>query len=634
MAQDKVEKQQQTKGVQAKHGDGGVRQTPRQAPPDLPMSAPQTQVGQARLAKVMQRQVGNGRTAQHLNQNPIQRRANKTGLPDRLKSGVESLSGYSMDDVKVHYNSPKPAQLQAHAYAQGTTIHVASGQEKHLPHEAWHVVQQKQGRVQPTIQAKGIAINNDNVLERESDMMGVKALQMQRAKKHPVKMSTPTPKNNYEVNQRKETESTKIVHAPSRNNIIQMDVGFEFEMNWLVQKQKQRTSNWLGRIGLGPVFKDLHRRETFYIDPAGGFELQADSTPNGSDIEAVTNHFPDTPAGLANLDVALLALQNLAGLLDAQNANPHFDWAAPLPMPGLQKNVRIFPQPVGGGLTAAPQATVGIRMDQIHNMLRESANNVPVGVNPATSTTLMGTGDDALIRLATNRANSPQADVPLGGGGANVPPSLELKGLLSLIISYIYKGHASYMPGVQNHLTYSKLIAPFMARTDFVEMFNHLPPAEHVHFSPGGGAGPAGFAAYVIGVINNPAINGATNVFRYGYGNGNGGVVNHALTRDAWLQGIANGIDHMSTHNDPALSDSLGSRGNAGMAGLPAPAVDADAGGIAAAGLGPAVDGMIVEMRRMNNLPYLQWRPVANRIAAFIMALNNNTAIPANVVPF
>ena len=45
-----------------------------------------------------------------------------------------------MDDVNVHYNSNKPAQLQAHAYAQGTDIHLGPGQEKHLPHEAWHVV--------------------------------------------------------------------------------------------------------------------------------------------------------------------------------------------------------------------------------------------------------------------------------------------------------------------------------------------------------------------------------------------------------------------------------------------------------------------------------------------------------------
>lgn len=77
---------------------------------------------------------------------------NNTGLPDQLKSGVESLSGHSLDDVKVHYNSSQPAQLNALAYAQGTDIHVAPGQEQHLPHEAWHVAQQKQGRVQPTME--------------------------------------------------------------------------------------------------------------------------------------------------------------------------------------------------------------------------------------------------------------------------------------------------------------------------------------------------------------------------------------------------------------------------------------------------------------------------------------------------
>jgi len=111
--------------------------------------------------------------------NIIQPKANNTGLPNNLKSGIENLSGFSMDDVKVHYNSPKPAQLQAHAYAQGTDIHIASGQEKHLPHEAWHVVQQKQGRVKPTIQMKGkVNINDDAGLEKEADVMGGKAAQL------------------------------------------------------------------------------------------------------------------------------------------------------------------------------------------------------------------------------------------------------------------------------------------------------------------------------------------------------------------------------------------------------------------------------------------------------------------------
>jgi hypothetical protein len=108
---------------------------------------------------------------------PFQLRSNDTGLPGNLKSGVEQLSGFAMDDVKVHYNSQQPAQLGALAYAQGTDIHVAPGQEQHLPHEAWHVVQQKQGRVQPTMQMKeGVPVNDDAGLEKEADEMGSKAV--------------------------------------------------------------------------------------------------------------------------------------------------------------------------------------------------------------------------------------------------------------------------------------------------------------------------------------------------------------------------------------------------------------------------------------------------------------------------
>lgn len=106
---------------------------------------------------------------------PSARPENKTGLPDRLKAGIERLSGLSMDDVKVHYNSPEPARLQALAYTQGTDIHLGPGQQKQLAHEAWHVVQQKQGRVAPTMQAKGASISDDAALEREADVMGAKA---------------------------------------------------------------------------------------------------------------------------------------------------------------------------------------------------------------------------------------------------------------------------------------------------------------------------------------------------------------------------------------------------------------------------------------------------------------------------
>jgi uncharacterized protein DUF4157 len=91
------------------------------------------------------------------------------------------LSGMDLGDVKVHYNSSQPAQLNALAYAQGNDIHIGAGQEKHLPHEAWHVVQQRQGRVQPTMQMKeGVPVNDDPGLESEADVMGAKAAQMKK----------------------------------------------------------------------------------------------------------------------------------------------------------------------------------------------------------------------------------------------------------------------------------------------------------------------------------------------------------------------------------------------------------------------------------------------------------------------
>lgn len=124
-------------------------------------------------------------------------RANKTGLPDRLKSGLEHLSGMDLDDIKVHYNSKRPRALSAHAITQGTDIHIASGQEKHLAHEAWHVVQQKQGRVKPTTQVSGVAVNDSVSLEKEADLMGARAMQVkpQPSKSYSRSSITPMVKN-------------------------------------------------------------------------------------------------------------------------------------------------------------------------------------------------------------------------------------------------------------------------------------------------------------------------------------------------------------------------------------------------------------------------------------------------------
>lgn len=93
-----------------------------------------------------------------------------TGIPKQMKLEFEERSGASLDDVRVQYNSGRPAQLQALAYTQGSRIYIAPGQEQHLRHELVHVIQQKQGRVQATAYVNGMAVNDEEQLEREADL--------------------------------------------------------------------------------------------------------------------------------------------------------------------------------------------------------------------------------------------------------------------------------------------------------------------------------------------------------------------------------------------------------------------------------------------------------------------------------
>lgn len=99
-------------------------------------------------------------------------RGNATGIPDSMKERAEARSGFSFDDVKVHFNSEQPAQLQALAYTRGSQIYISPGQEQYLGHELGHVVQQKEGRVAGTGTVKGQPLNDSKSLEEEADRFG------------------------------------------------------------------------------------------------------------------------------------------------------------------------------------------------------------------------------------------------------------------------------------------------------------------------------------------------------------------------------------------------------------------------------------------------------------------------------
>ncbi len=103
-------------------------------------------------------------------------------MPEDVRGKMEAAFGADFSQVRIH-EGPHAEGIGAQAYTQGTSIHFAPGQyqpesqrgQELLGHELAHVVQQSQGRVPATTQAKGVDINNDAALEREADEMGARA---------------------------------------------------------------------------------------------------------------------------------------------------------------------------------------------------------------------------------------------------------------------------------------------------------------------------------------------------------------------------------------------------------------------------------------------------------------------------
>lgn len=114
-----------------------------------------------------------------------QKQDNKTGMPDKVKSKMENSFNADFSEVKVHANSSKAPDVGALAYTQGHDVHFAPGQfspdtssgQKLLGHELAHVVQQREGHVQPTTEVAGMPVNDNPDLENEADKLGNKAVQ-------------------------------------------------------------------------------------------------------------------------------------------------------------------------------------------------------------------------------------------------------------------------------------------------------------------------------------------------------------------------------------------------------------------------------------------------------------------------
>jgi hypothetical protein len=341
---------------------------------------------------------------------------NSGGLPEGLKSGIESLSGMSMDDVQVHYNSQKPANVNALAYAQGTNIHLGAGQEKHLPHEAWHVVQQKQGRVKPTMQMKGaVNINDDEGLEKEADEMGEKAMQ------------------------RKATDGgNKVSQSSSAINVMQRRIGFEIETGIPITERVPNTDPLT--VGIHPhKYEDAHPQTmaqnvkqgtlTISADHSGGHaQTVLEPFDQWSIIEAVTDPIDDSMS-LNQFDaIATVWLSRIISIKQQAQQSP--------PAQQLLGSDYYVGLPSAQNYTRwdriAPQVTVGVPLDQAAKLI-------------SSFRFLGGPRREHIATELAKEAPAKALKVMQGLIGA-IPPSSqngvpELKGLITLMMNYLTAGN-------------------------------------------------------------------------------------------------------------------------------------------------------------------------------------------------
>ncbi|MEA5495656.1 DUF4157 domain-containing protein [Limnoraphis robusta Tam1] len=372
---------------------------------------------------------------------------NTTGIPDDLKAGIEYLCGFSIDDVKVHYNSAKPAELEALAYTQDQDIYIAPGQEQHLPHEVWHVVQQMQGRVQSTLQVQNTSVNDNIILEQEADKMGERA-------------------NKFKIDRANYISFPKIIKA--FQNIIQRKIGLEIEVPMDLQKGTLKTE--AERKEVSP-FKTKSRELPFISANDGCIKKGQSAIMNGNSWSLTPDGYEDSwyceyitdpvdeaqsPQGLTRIveDLKNWVSENLVDLKTGEYIQLAEDYV-----------VGWHPFQKGNEISGSFHVTAGVRLDRIFEMLEKIAkiNNTSLENNQDYyQGLLIGKADKIVMVQAVNYTQK-------------INESLEYKGLVALMGSYVggqyrFINHQNPEMSLNPKIRTGKILVPVLSRTNLGEI--------------------------------------------------------------------------------------------------------------------------------------------------------------------
>ena len=525
---------------------------------------------------------------------PTEQSPNTTGLPDRLKAGLESLSGYSMDHVKVHYNSTKPAELNALAYTQGQNIHVGQGQEQHLPHEGWHVVQQMQGRVQPTMQARGMSINDNQGLEHEADVMGARASrrgqQLRRQSTHPPQTDSDTKPGDSQstVIQRAigleiESSSTWSAYSKKDNKLItgqhlklysgkqfRMETELSGKLEFVIEPPAQSTTQLVKIVeDIQAVVKKLIKstHKTGMVTNTFMLEFLKQENPEKPEIDLVKKY-----ENLVSPTAKLIDLQTVFGKQS--------------PEVYISRGSETF----NGGF----QATVGVHLSALP-MLFENIQDIAYQKGGFPSEKELKIAQQQSVDTLNQSINM---GLPLTQYHVISP---EMEGLLHLIYYYIAIGSSTS----EERRPFPKGLTQIMAKTNYAQMFSMTPEAKFFALYP---------SIWVKFVTDTAHVNPEDKIFQGTFGDPKKAEQTIDVTYREWLLGMVGtpeekGKDVLSVEGGgPEILKTMGELSRTDDLGVE----------------GESSQGVIVELRGLDHItvPVQKWDTYAARIGNFVDKLN------------
>jgi hypothetical protein len=233
----------------------------------------------------------------------------------------------------------------------------------------------------------------------------------------------------------------------------------------------------------------LGKGNTLVDGLGGGLSAKTDLGGNWNDtnLEFEIDPVDETPAGRAKLALALEQLELFAQLIDREEQRGYPKVSAyhlAAATGGASRVHHAYIVAATSPTRGNPQATAGVRLDQVAQLMEQGVGGhtglpsplvaperYELGAGSSTSDFLTVGEAPMMVRsgimdfLDDRKANKKRKP-PKGF------PSPSLVGLCSLMLTYMIKA------GGPQAVAYAKQIAPLMARTNFVGMYNAVPQQE------------------------------------------------------------------------------------------------------------------------------------------------------------